>query len=174
MVRKRVARQLPNLNMHNNVLEFSGMVSILMPHCTHRHRLRRSHYLPMSIAHASRDVRASLNYFRALDSRPPYIYVHDPPAGIMKENLGVETCSVQISDARGHQSKFTLDNSGFQFMRHVSAEDQFDEEQRIQKAYYREIEELLMRETAAKRVHIFDHTVRSALHSTVAENEILS
>lgn len=37
----QVARHAPNLN---NVIEFNQVVPIRMPHCTHRHRRRRSQY----------------------------------------------------------------------------------------------------------------------------------
>ena len=119
--------------------------------------------MPMSEAHAPRHVRTSLNYFRALDDRSPYVYVHDPPAGIAQENLGTEPYSVQINDARGQESEFALDSAGFQFVNHASIECDFNDEDRIRTAYYREVEDLLKREAGAKRVHIFDHTIRSAL-----------
>ncbi|EPS97069.1 hypothetical protein FOMPIDRAFT_42872 [Fomitopsis schrenkii] len=76
----------------------------------------------MSVAHVPRSLRTSLNYSRALDDRAPYIYVHDPPAGIAKENLATEAYPVQINDARGHESRFTLDTTGFQFTTHVTPE----------------------------------------------------
>ncbi|KAH9936623.1 uncharacterized protein B0H18DRAFT_868366 [Fomitopsis serialis] len=127
-----------------------------MPRFTHCHRLLRT-----SAVQTPRDVLTSLYYFRALDDRAPYQYVHDPPAGIAKENLGVQAYPVKIDDARGREIEFTLDNSGFQFITHVSEERQFDDEQCIRTTYYREIVELLKRATAAKRVHVFDHTIRT-------------
>ena len=42
-----------------------------------------------------------------------------------------------------------------------SAEKDFTDEERIQSVYYKEVEELLKKEVGAKRVFIFDHTIRS-------------
>ncbi|KZT63779.1 hypothetical protein DAEQUDRAFT_815443 [Daedalea quercina L-15889] len=115
----------------------------------------------MPAAQTPCDIETSLNYFRALDNQAPYQYVLDPPPGIASENLGLEAYPVQVHDVRGRESDFTVDNSGFQFVEHVSIERHFDDEQRIRTTYYQEVEELVKRETGAERIHIFDHTIRT-------------
>ncbi|KAG6377065.1 hypothetical protein JVT61DRAFT_1115 [Boletus reticuloceps] len=90
---------------------------------------------------APRDVQSTLNYHAPLDSQPPYNYVDDPPAGARENTLG-------------------LDISGFQFVRYPSAEKDFADEDKIKSAYYAEVEDILKKYAGAKRVFIFDHTIR--------------
>ena len=48
-------------------------------------------------------------------------------------------------------------------MKHKSEETEFVDEERIKSVYYKEVEELLKKVTGAKRVVIFDHTIRYVL-----------
>ncbi|EKM50109.1 uncharacterized protein PHACADRAFT_264655 [Phanerochaete carnosa HHB-10118-sp] len=113
---------------------------------------------------APHDVPTSLNYYTPdpTSDETPYQYVYDPPAGKKSNNIGAEPHDVVIRDARGKEKEYglSLDTSGFQFVDHVSQEKEFDDEERIQTAYYKEVEELLKKEVGAKRVFVFDHTIR--------------
>ncbi|PCH39975.1 hypothetical protein WOLCODRAFT_98070 [Wolfiporia cocos MD-104 SS10] len=106
------------------------------------------------------DVPTTLNYYAPIGDEPPYQYVYDPPEGTPKNNLGTDPQPAVINDARGRESDFSIDTSGFQFVKHVSAEKEFDDEERIQDVYYKEVEQLLRDTVGAKRVFIFDHTIR--------------
>ena len=114
---------------------------------------------------AAHDVPTTLNYYTPDPSsdETPYQYVYDPPEGKKKDNIGLEPHDVVIRDARGKEKEYdlSLDTSGFQFVKHESAEKDFTDEERIQSVYYKEVEELLKKEVGAKRVFIFDHTIRS-------------
>lgn len=109
-----------------------------------------------------KDVRTTLNYYKPIGEEAPFQYVYDPPEGVERNNIGAEEHPVLVHDARGRQKEFSLslDTSGFQFTHHESAEKGFDDEERIEKVYYPEVEELLKKEVGAKRVFIFDHTIR--------------
>ncbi|THG95404.1 hypothetical protein EW145_g7964 [Phellinidium pouzarii] len=109
---------------------------------------------------APRDVPTSLNYFKPSGEEAPFSYVQDPPAGTPKTNLSHEPHPVLIHDVRGKEDSVSLDTTGFQFVQHTSTETEFVDEERIRSVYYKEVEELLKRETGAKRVFIFDHTIR--------------
>ena len=112
------------------------------------------------------DVSTTLNYFASIDDDAPYRYIYTtPPAGKAEHNLGDDPRPVVVHDARGREDEFSLDVHGFQFVRHVSAETEFVDEQRIKEVYYKEAEELLKRVTGAKRVLIFDNTIRCVLAS---------
>ena len=50
---------------------------------------------------------------------------------------------VQIHDIRGKESRFQLDNHGFQHCKHVSVEDDFDDDARIKRDVYPETEQLI-------------------------------
>ncbi|KAF8442949.1 hypothetical protein L210DRAFT_3643852 [Boletus edulis BED1] len=109
---------------------------------------------------APRDVQSTLNYHASLDSQPPYNYVDDPPAGVPRTNVGQDTRPVVIHDARGKGNILGLDVSGFQFVHYPSAEKDFADDDRIKSAYYTEVEDILKKYAGAKRVFIFDHTIR--------------
>ena len=109
---------------------------------------------------APHDVPTSLNYYTPIGTEEPYQYVLSPPEGKEPNNLGVEPHDVTVHDARGRESDFSLDTSGFQFVKYPSAEKEFDDEERIKAVYYPEVEALLKEVAGAKRVFIFDHTIR--------------
>lgn len=50
---------------------------------------------------------------------------------------------VVVQDIAGHEDEYTLDKNGFQYVRHISQEKNFDEEGRITSLYYAEVERLL-------------------------------
>ncbi|KZT64907.1 hypothetical protein DAEQUDRAFT_769251 [Daedalea quercina L-15889] len=109
-----------------------------------------------------REVPTTLNYYAPLDNdrEPPYTYVGDPPTGKLKTNISNDPHPAVVYDARGHESEFDIDKTGFQWVKYPSVEKEFVDEARIQDVYYKEVEELLKKEMGAKRVFIFDHTIR--------------
>ncbi|KLO05818.1 methyltransferase [Schizopora paradoxa] len=111
---------------------------------------------------APHDVPTTLNYYSPIgdDSEPPFLYVTDPPPGVPKTNLGLDPHPTIIHDVRGKEDTVSLDKTGFQFVKHVSEEKDFLDEDRIKSVYYKELEELLKKETGAKRVFIFNHAIR--------------
>ncbi|KAH8109318.1 methyltransferase [Phellopilus nigrolimitatus] len=106
------------------------------------------------------DVSTSLNYYAPVGDEAPFSYTRDPPAGKPKTNIGTDAHPAVIHDARGKEDTVGLDKTGFQFVKHESVEKDFLDEERIKTVYYKEVEELLKRETGAKRIFIFDHTIR--------------
>ena len=115
---------------------------------------------------APHDVSTTLNYYKPLGdpSEEAYRYIYlTPPAGRLEHNLGEDPHPVVVHDARGREGEFSLDVHGFQFLAHESAETEFVDEERIKGVYYKEAEELLKNATGAKRVVIFDHTIRFVL-----------
>ena len=107
------------------------------------------------------DVPTKLNYYEAIGADRPYNYVFEPPAGVPRSNVGLDAQDVTVHDARGKESEYSLDTSGFQFAKHTSQEKEFLDEDAITSKYYKEVEEILKKEAGAKRVYIFDHTIRS-------------
>ncbi len=108
-----------------------------------------------------RDVPTTLNYFKALNDEPPRRYV-EPVEGKPRTNVGSDPQPAVVHDARGREAEFSLDKNGFQFVRWPSVEKDFTDDNVIKEKYYPEVERILKEVTGAKRVHIFDHTIRSA------------
>jgi hypothetical protein len=65
-----------------------------------------------------------------------------------------------INNARGRD--FVLDRDGFRFVRHDTKVADFFNEDEIKRVYYPEMEALIKAESGAKRVVVFDHTLRTA------------
>ncbi|KAI0764325.1 hypothetical protein BD413DRAFT_482736 [Trametes elegans] len=107
------------------------------------------------------EVPTTLNYYTPLNDEKPYNYSWQNvlPEGTLRSNVGREPHPVVVHNARGREAEFGLDKNGFQFVTWPSKEKAFDDEERIQKEYYPEVEELLKTVTGAKRVFIFDHTI---------------
>lgn len=101
-----------------------------------------------------------LNYYSRIGDEAPYAYVQDPPEGKLRSNIGSDPHPITINDVRGKEDTVSLDKTGFQYVKHVSEEKDFLDEENITTTYYKEVEELLKSVTGGKRVFIFDHTVR--------------
>jgi hypothetical protein len=110
-------------------------------------------------------VTASLTYFLPpVDGSAPFGYVETPPAGQPKYNYGSDIHEVEISDLRGQESEFSLAKNAFAAISNVaSAETEFSSDEHIKTVYYPEVEDLILKNVpGAKRVLLFDHTIRRA------------
>jgi hypothetical protein len=110
-------------------------------------------------------VRAELNYMAPSGERPR-TYTYDPPPGVPRTTLVNAPHAVQISDARPILHDVSLDEQGFDLVRHRSGVASFYAEDEVTRVYYPEAERLLKEATGAKRVLIFDHTVRRRIAGT--------
>lgn len=113
-----------------------------------------------AVLQSPHNVQTTLNYYAALDEQPPFSYTYEPPNGGPRSNVGQEPHPAEILDVRGKEDEVSMDKNGFKFVKHVSKEKEFVDEEKIKNEYYKEVEELLKKETGAKRVFIFDHTIR--------------
>jgi hypothetical protein len=111
----------------------------------------------------SRDVQTTLNYLaKTTDGAPPFNYTYPPPDGQPNTNTVTEAYPVTVHDARGREHELSTDLNGFAFVTAPATEKLFQDEDAVTGGYYREVEALLKRELGAKRVVIFDHTIRCA------------
>jgi hypothetical protein len=105
------------------------------------------------------DVRTTLNYWDdpGDGSEPTAVIIGE---GKISNKRPHKPHPFTISDIRGDEHLFTLDNAGFQYCVSPSAESAFTDDQRIRETYYRECEELVKSVTGARAVHVFNHKVR--------------
>ncbi|KAF1842640.1 uncharacterized protein K460DRAFT_389231 [Cucurbitaria berberidis CBS 394.84] len=105
------------------------------------------------------NVATTLNYWDdpGDGSRPTPIFIGK---GRITNERPHRAQNFVVTDISGDENKYSLDSHGFQYCRHESREKNFTDEQAIQKAYYKECENLLKDVTGASRVHIFNHKVR--------------
>ena len=69
---------------------------------------------------------------------------------------------VTIHNGRPHAKDFVLERHGFHFVCHDTKVENFYDEDQIRRVYYPEMEALIKSESGAKRVVVFDHTLRTA------------
>ncbi|HUY19467.1 MAG TPA: CmcJ/NvfI family oxidoreductase [Candidatus Binataceae bacterium] len=106
-------------------------------------------------------IEGSLNYLGAMDERP-VTYAYPPPPGTPENNLRSEAHRMPISDGRPIANKLSLDEQGFELLRHETAVKDFYDPEQVRSVYYPEVIELLKQATGAEKVVIFDHTLRRA------------
>ena len=69
---------------------------------------------------------------------------------------------VVMHNGRPHVNEFKLDVDGFRFVPHDTKVQNFLDEAEVKRVYYPEMEALIKAESGAKRVVVFDHTLRTA------------
>ena len=71
-----------------------------------------------------------------------------------------EMKQVVIRNGRPVADSFDLERQGFSFLKYPTAVRDFTDRSEVESVYYPELERLLLRETGAAKVIIFDHTIR--------------
>jgi hypothetical protein len=72
-----------------------------------------------------------------------------------------ESRQVLLRNGRRHIGEFDIEKHGFRFVHHDTRVVDFYDEDEIRRVYYPEMEDLVKAETGAKRVIVFDHTLRT-------------
>ena len=86
------------------------------------------------------------------------------PNNIRRRTSGAqELRPVEVADGRGRS--FSLDANGFVFVEHNTAVQDFFDPEALKNVYYPEVAALIQKISGAKRVHVFDHTLRSGNES---------
>jgi hypothetical protein len=105
---------------------------------------------------------ATLDYF--VDTKAvPVTLVGAPGASDQRTGGGAsEQHRVTIRNGRLDAADFALEKNGFRFVRHDTRVADFYDEDEIRRVYYPEMEALVKHESGARRVVVFDHTLRTA------------
>ncbi|MFC0401297.1 CmcJ/NvfI family oxidoreductase [Paraburkholderia rhizosphaerae] len=106
-------------------------------------------------------VEADLNYLVPTGEKPSR-YMYDPPPGVAMQTGTFTAHRMPIVNARvaAPPGGLSIDRNGFELHGHTSALDDFSDPIAIKSVYYPESEQLIKRVTGARRVVIFDHTLR--------------
>lgn len=110
-------------------------------------------------------VTSTLSFYKPpTDGSKPFNYVEKPPEGQPQRNFGDSDIPIEIQDIRSKEKSFNLDTNAFAAF-HVppSAEKDFISDDSVKKNYYPEVERFILQNVdGAKRVLLFDHTIRRA------------
>ena len=104
-------------------------------------------------------VAAEFNYIAAGIERARN-YTYDPPPGTPRSNATHEPHLMTVRDIRPIADQVSLDGEGLALVRQASAVRNFYDEDELRRVYYPEAERLVAAATGARRVVVFDHTVR--------------
>jgi hypothetical protein len=108
-------------------------------------------------------IEAMLNYI--VDDGTKVFTITAGPGGQDVRSGGTpDPHRVVMHNGRPHAKDFVLDRNGFRFVQHDTKVADFYDESEIKRVYYPEMEALIKAESGAKRVVVFDHTLRTADH----------
>ncbi len=109
---------------------------------------------------AEASVQGTFNYTRDT-GRTPEIYFYDPPPGAQIQTPGDDPRPMPVHDGWARAGDFSLDREGFAFREFPSSFADWDHDAAIQEQFYTEVIEFVRNTVGAKRVIVFDHTIRT-------------
>lgn len=105
-------------------------------------------------------LRARLNYLVDTGEKP--VSETGGPDGLMRTyRASFEPHVVLVENGRSRRAEFSLDTSGFELADHPTAVNDFFDPDELVRVYYPEAAALIAEKSGAKRVHVFDHTLRA-------------
>jgi hypothetical protein len=105
-------------------------------------------------------IEAELSYLAKPEKLVTYVA---KPGGVDEREGGQNaTHRVKIRNGRPLADGFVFEREGFRFVPHHTKVKSFFDEDEIRRVYYPECEALIKQESGAKRVIVFDHTLRTA------------
>ena len=117
-------------------------------------------------------IRAMLNYLVDAGEKPEsYGGVSQTVADQQRKGKYKEH-EMSVYNGRVIAGELDLNREGFMLVRHETKVKNFYDEDEIRSIYYPETEELVKGISGARRVLVFDHTLRSADHATREEKNV--
>jgi hypothetical protein len=107
-------------------------------------------------------VRATINYTVDNGVAPDY-YFYEPDPGVKLNPPGTDTQEVDIHDAWPIADRLSLDREGFELHEFGASFADFDDDDKVKQTFYRQVIDYVKQHTGAKRVVVFDHTLRRRL-----------
>src|SRR5436190_10070851 len=84
------------------------------------------------------------------------------PNNIRRRTSGAQELKpMEVADGRALREEFALERNGFVFVEHKTAVRDFHDPEELKGVYFPEVERLIGAVSGAKRVVVFDHTLRS-------------
>ncbi len=105
-------------------------------------------------------VRSTLDYTLDNGVTPNY-YFYEPEPGTVQNPPGNDPREVPIYDAWDKVDGMSVNREGFQLKPCAIPFNQFEDDAAIRNAFYKEVAEFVRSHVGARRVHVFDHNIRS-------------
>jgi len=120
---------------------------------------------------APQTIEPTVNYL-VNDGTEVFTYTGGPGSLDVRTGGKQDSHKVVMHNGRPHVNEFKLDVDGFRFVPHDTKVQNFLDEAEVKRVYYPEMEALIKAESGAKRVVVFDHTLRTADDEMRAERKI--
>lgn len=117
---------------------------------------------PESIGEPSPAIEALLNYLIETGDKPASYGGISATEAEQKRKGKYQEYLMTIRDGRAIAKQLSLEREGFIFVTHQTKVQDFFDEAEVRSVYYPETEQLVKANSGAKRVLVFDHTLRSA------------
>lgn len=117
-------------------------------------------------------VEAYLNYLVDTGEKPASYGGVSSAVADQKRKGKYQEHKMTVYNARPLIGQLSLEREGFVFVNHETSVKNFFDEDEVRSVYYKEIEQLIKDVSGAKRVLVFDHTLRSADNAVREEKQI--
>lgn len=107
-----------------------------------------------------KDVRAAFNYTKDVQ-QPTELYFYESDAAKSIHEPGDDPHEMSVHDGWHRADSFSVDKEGFSLHSFKTRYEKWDDDAAVAQEFYPEIVEFLERTQGAKRVLVFDHTIRS-------------
>jgi len=119
-------------------------------------------------AMAPPSVRATLNY--TVDNGiPPDYYFYEPEPGTKLNPPGTDPREVEIHNAWSSVDQLSADREGFELHAFSDRFRAFDDDQAVKSVFYEDVIAFVKQHTGARRVVVFDHTIRKRLPADLSQ-----
>ncbi len=108
-------------------------------------------------------VRASFNYTRD-DGVVPEAYFYEPPPGTVVSSPGNDPRQMHVTDGWSRADSFSPDREGFALHGFKNPFERFDDDDAVRQQFYPSVAAFVRSSAGARRVVVFDHTIRSKLN----------
>jgi len=115
-------------------------------------------------------VRSTFNYTRDTGVEPE-VYFYEPPQGTVIRSPGDDPHEMTIHDGWDRARSCSLDREGFALREFHSPFEQWQDDEAVRRYFYGEVAEFVRRDVGARRVVIFDHTIRAKSNEKQQTNE---
>jgi hypothetical protein len=127
---------------------------------------------PERMGQSLESIEAMLNYLADSNEKPATYGGLRQSEADRKRQGNYQPHKMTVYNARPVADQFALEREGFVFVNHETKMKDFYDENEILSLYYKETEELVKKSSGAKRVVVFDHTLRSADQAMREEKQI--
>jgi hypothetical protein len=110
---------------------------------------------------APQTIEPVVNYL-VNDGTEVFTYTGGPGSLDVRTGGARDPQKVVMHNGRPHVGELDLEVHGFRFVQHDTKMQNFLDEAEVKRVYYPEMEALIKAESGAKRVVVFDHTLRTA------------